>query len=258
MPVPDLEHLEGATREWNEIAQLDPYWAVLVEPSKKHGRWNNEAARAEFFRTGEVEVEEVLTAVRRLCSDLRQGRALDFGCGVGRLTRALATHFAACDGVDISEQMVLEARRANQDRANCRFHVNTSEHLGLFADDTFDFIYSAIVLQHVPDARVIDSYLAEFVRVLRPGGMLVFQLPSYIPWRRRLQPRRRLYSLLRSMGVSAPTLYNRFGFMPMRMTWLPENRVAAVLRQAGGTVLRAEPDGSAGPAIESRRYFVTK
>ena len=64
-----------------------------------------------------------------------------------------------------------------------------------------DFIYSRIVLQHVNSRYAVRSYLSEFARVLAPGGLLVFQLPSHIPIRHRVQPRPRTYSLLRGVGV---------------------------------------------------------
>jgi ubiquinone/menaquinone biosynthesis C-methylase UbiE len=100
-----------------------------------------------------------------------EASALDFGCGVGRATQALARRFAHCEGVDISLQMIEKAVAINQ-YPHCRYSVHSDTRLP-FADESFSFIYSNIVLQHVP-ARFSQQYLRDFVRVLAPGGVLVF------------------------------------------------------------------------------------
>jgi ubiquinone/menaquinone biosynthesis C-methylase UbiE len=87
--------------------------------------------------------------------------------------------------------MIRRAGELNADIGNCEFRVNREADLNCFDDSTFDMVYSFIVLQHVPGRWRIERYIEEFVRVLRPRGLLVFQLPSAIPWRHRIQPRRR-------------------------------------------------------------------
>jgi ubiquinone/menaquinone biosynthesis C-methylase UbiE len=99
------------------------------------------------------------------------GVALDFGCGVGRLTQAMARQFTSCVGIDISTQMIKNAESLNQHQ-HCSYLVVASPPLP-FADNTFSFIYTNIVFQHVP-RRYAVSYLHEFERVLKPGGILVF------------------------------------------------------------------------------------
>jgi len=92
----------------------------------------------------------VLECVRTL--DLRldqKSPALDFGCGVGRLTRAMAAYFPECCGVDISPTMVRLAQEFNQDVPQCRFMVNEKDQLEEFRDGYFGFIYTSIVLQHI-------------------------------------------------------------------------------------------------------------
>ena len=79
----------------------------------------------------------------------RRGRALDFGCGVGRLTQALATYFDEAVGVDIAPSMVKLAKRYNRFKARCVYYVNREADLRLFPDQQFDFIYTNIVLQHM-------------------------------------------------------------------------------------------------------------
>src|SRR5687767_8439812 len=86
---PALPAIERQGREWDELAELDPYWAICTAPDKRFGRWDRE----EFFATGEREVAEVLATAAELGLPRRHGAALDFGCGLGRLTRALAGRF---------------------------------------------------------------------------------------------------------------------------------------------------------------------
>ena len=97
--------------------------------------------------------------------------------------------------------MLARARELNQSFRNCQFILNTENHLEIFTDNTFDMVYTNKVLQHISSRKMIRDYLAEFLRVLKRGGLLVFQLLSYIPVRNRIQPRRRMYSWLRALGV---------------------------------------------------------
>jgi SAM-dependent methyltransferase len=110
-------------------------------------------------------------------ASVRPGRALDFGCGPGRLTQAMAGHFERVDGVDIAPGMIECARALNQAGHRCTYHLNATGDLRLFADATFDFVYSNITLQHM-EPRFSRCYIAEFTRVTRAGGVIVFQVPS--------------------------------------------------------------------------------
>ena len=241
-------------RDWEDLGDLDPCWAILAYPERRFGRWDHE----EFFRSGEAEIARLMVDIQRLGYPVRRERALDFGCGVGRLTRALAPHFRHCHGVDVSAPMIVAAGKLNAEFSNCQFVLNGHPDLRIFPDGHFDLIYSVLVLQHLPTRAAIAAYVADFARVLAPGGLLVCQIPSHIPLRRRLQPRRRLYGILRSLGVGPRVLYHRLGLFPMRMTSLPEQNVHALLTAAGARVLEARADAMASTAIDSRTYYVTK
>ena len=103
-------------------------------------------------------------------------RILEIGCGVGRLTRHLAAIFGDVDGIDVSGEMIREGRRRLRDLPNVRLHESNGVDLRTFADDSFDFAFSYIVFQHIPDKRVIESYLGEAARVLKPGAVFKFQV----------------------------------------------------------------------------------
>jgi SAM-dependent methyltransferase len=234
------------------LGDLDPCWAILSEPGTRYGGWD----LAKFFATGQAEIAAVMTLADRFALPKERHWALDFGCGIGRLTNALASRFGRVVGIDISESMIRRAAGLNQ-RVNCDFLVNTSESLP-FGSARFDFIYTAIVLQHILRQETIRQYISEFVRVLKPGGLIVMQLPSHIPLRRRIQLRRRVYSWLRAAGISERLLYNRFRLHPIPMNFLPEHEVTSILVLSGARILEARPDQRAGPHILSRTYFATK
>jgi SAM-dependent methyltransferase len=238
--------LEGQRRDWETLADADPLWAVLTDPARKGGRWEPE----EFLATGEAELADVLAAAGRLGLPATGAAFLDFGCGAGRITRAAAARFERAVGVDIAEGMVQTARRLNRDCRGAEFVVNTRPDLGLFADGTFDLAYSTIVLQHQPTRELAAGYLRELVRVVRPGGGLVFQLPTETSALHRLELSRRLYGLARRLGVSGEWLIRRTPLTPMRMISLPESHVRAILEGAGAELLHVEPLGAAGA-----RYF---
>ncbi len=223
-------------RDWDDLSRVDPLWAVLTSGEHRHGKWNLE----EFFQTGTDEISRVMQQAGRLGLPREKRTALDLGCGVGRLTRALARHFERCVGVDISDSMIAKARELHRAWPTCRFVPDASGDLGAFEDNSFDLVYSSIVLQHLPNPQLIESYIAEFIRVLAHGGLLVFQLPSQIPWKNRLQPRRRVYRLLRAIGAREDYLLNSLKLTPMRMNFVPERKVQLVVEACGGEILTVE------------------
>jgi SAM-dependent methyltransferase len=150
-------------------------WAILSDPQRSHNRWQGH--EDEFFASGKVDVDLLLADMERLRIELRPGRCLDFGCGIGRVSQALCEVFAEVDGVDIATSMIDAARTWNRRGDRCRYHVNKAHHLRLFDDATFDCVYSRIVLQHMAP-HLATTYIAEFMRVLRPGGVAFFQVPS--------------------------------------------------------------------------------
>lgn len=166
----DLQTLQ---QHWEAFAATDPLWAIRTDPTKRGGKWELEA----FFADGRAEIATVMASVDRVWKSMPRRRALDFGCGVGRLTQALCEHFDECDGVDISPSMITLADTYNRYAERCRYHLNERNDLTLFPDNSFDFVNTALVLQHM-EPQYSAKYLAEFLRVLAPGGLLVFQLPA--------------------------------------------------------------------------------
>jgi SAM-dependent methyltransferase len=193
-----MTSLKELQRNWEELAQIDPLWAICTDPNKRNRQWTQE----EFFATGHKEIKAVLGYAARvgLCID-KTSPALDFGCGVGRLSRALAEYFPECCGVDISPTMISMAQQLNRDCPRCYFQLNVDSQLERLQDNYFGFIYTSLVLQHIAPP-CSHQYIAELVRVLKSGGVLVFQVPetlranSITKARARLGLRSRLQSIL--------------------------------------------------------------
>jgi SAM-dependent methyltransferase len=166
--------LNWLTLHWERLARRDPYFAVLTDVDKRVDSRDIE----QFYRTGSEEIAAVLRRAGELGLTVPPRRALDFGCGVGRLTHALADRFDRADGVDISASMLRIARQRCRRPDRCHFHRNGTSDLALFGDGDFSFAYSTLVLQHM-EPPLIAGYVRELVRVLAADGLLVFQVPSH-------------------------------------------------------------------------------
>jgi SAM-dependent methyltransferase len=152
------------------LARRDPYWAVLTEERFRTAAMSPDGRRS-FFDGGEAHVRALFAAR----DDLLGGgfpprRALDFGCGVGRLLPSLARRCEQVVGVDVAPAMIAEAR------ANCRRLAISNAELACDGGEldsvagSFDFIHSVLVFQHLEPARG-ESVLARLCERLSPGGV---------------------------------------------------------------------------------------
>jgi SAM-dependent methyltransferase len=168
----DSNVLDRMRQDWNARAREDPHYYVAF------GR--REQDDAEFFATA----ADVLRGLRAEARHLRvPGRpfpaglkALEIGCGPGRIMRPLSADFAEIHGIDVSDEMIRLAREKLRGIPNAHvYHTRTSD-LSLFPDESFDFVYSYAVFQHIPSREVVLGYLADARRVLKPGGILRCQI----------------------------------------------------------------------------------
>lgn len=236
---------------WDALGRDDPLWAILSDADKKGRRWNTK----EFFATGAREVAALMADVRSLGNALGSRAALDFGCGVGRLTQPLAEHFAEVVGVDLSPSMIRLAQQYNRRPDRCRYSVNASPDLARFPTGSFDFVLSYLTLQHIPP-RYTKRYLREFVRVATRGGMLCFQLPSApaavsvalrVPvWRAKSAAR----ALLARIGLGNGARMAMYG--------ISCEAVGRVLREAGGRLVDVSRVDDFTPGWKGYRYMATK
>ena len=237
---------DDVRRDWIRLGEQDPLWAVYVSADKRGGRWDP----GQFLATGRADVAAVVAWLSRLGFGPRWDRVLDFGCGAGRLSQALAAHAGEVVGVDVSPPMLDMARRLDP-AGRCSFVLNPASDLGLFADGSFDLVYSELVLQHLP-APVIDGYLAEFVRVLAPGGVAVLQCTNRPLWTFKGLVWRLAPGWLVRLAQRAFLRYPA----PMRMTRYPASRLRSVVGSAGGAVVASETVDDRATHWRSTRFVI--
>ncbi|MFN7920757.1 MAG: methyltransferase domain-containing protein [Bryobacteraceae bacterium] len=155
--------------DWNRRATEDAHYYVAF------GRRNQDGE--EFFDTAREQVLGLELELKRLPpADPRSRRALEIGCGPGRLMRPMSRHFGEIHGVDISDRMVARARENLAGVPHAHPHHAPNSNLEAFASNSFDFVYSYAVFQHIPSREVVLGYLDEAQRILKPGGILRCQL----------------------------------------------------------------------------------
>jgi len=229
--------LLSSQKNWDELGKDDPLWVVLTHPDKKGGKWDV----GEFFATGRQEIGDVLAEIASLGLRLQHGSALDFGCGVGRLTQALTEYFDETHGVDISPSMIGHARRFSPVGTKCIFHVNIQSNLELCETNSFDFVYSNIALQHI-EPKYSLQYIGEFLRVLKPGGICVFQVRT-ATFLRRLFPE------------FIAEKYRRFKFRNepvIGIFGIPERLIVKVVKNAGGKIVKVTREKVPEPGVSWR------
>ena len=165
------QQLEKMRRDWDERAKENAKYYVATGKND----WSDD----EFFASGERTVaEEILTDMGNICqgrfpSDMR---VLEIGCGAGRVTRALAKLFGEVHAVDVSGEMVRLAAQAVSSFPRAYVYQNNGVDLSVIPDLAFDFAFSTIVFQHIPSRDIIEYYVKEVGRLMRPGGLFKFQV----------------------------------------------------------------------------------
>jgi ubiquinone/menaquinone biosynthesis C-methylase UbiE len=221
MSTSPSDPLADSAANWEIFAQEDPLWSILADPSKQGGRWEID----EFLATGEGDVVRAMAAIDGLGEPVARQAALDFGCGVGRLVFALARRFAEVAGVDAAPAMIARARQLNRMPERVRLVQSAAPALP-FADASFDFVHSHLVLQHIPTDAAL-GYVREFVRVLRPRGATYFTLPAQFA-----------HSAGRQANETRFTFAGRDAMMWMHA--VPVAEVATALESAGAVVERVD------------------
>jgi len=156
--------------DWNARAREDANYYVAF------GRRDQDDS--EFLSTAADVIRDLEGEIRRLPAEVpaAERRALEIGCGPGRLMRPMSRHFGEIHGIDVSDEMIAQAQRKLADIPWAHAHHASGSDLAQFPDDGFDFVYSYAVFQHIPSAEVVFSYLREVVRVLKPGGFARLQI----------------------------------------------------------------------------------
>jgi SAM-dependent methyltransferase len=165
------EQLQKMRADWDQRARENARHFV----DTANADWTDE----EFFASGEKTLaEEILTDLGNICQGKAPGemRVLEIGCGAGRVTRALGRFFGQVHAVDVSGEMVQLAKQALRDQPNAFVYQNNGKDLAVIPEIAFDFAFSSIVFQHIPSREIIENYVREVNRLLRPGALFKFQV----------------------------------------------------------------------------------
>jgi trans-aconitate methyltransferase len=173
-----------AALDWKTFGEQDPYFGVLSDP-KYAGRTLSEPLRTDFFHSGDDHVRNLIEVLEDGFGDITRGSALDFGCGVGRITQALAKEFDAVVGLDISPGMLAEARRNAQVSGFANVTYASSSDPVYLQPASHDLVHSYIVLQHIPVATG-EAIVEQLISAVKPGGIGARRNPAQL---REAQPR---------------------------------------------------------------------
>jgi len=256
-PLPD--DLSEIQKKWDRLGKLDPLYAIKVGimneqgewVSKDGGKWNLQ----DFFQTGIDEINAIMLQADQLQLKPPSQRALDFGCGIGRVTQALCNYFDSVDGVDIAPSMIDLANKYNTRGDRVHYFVNNKDSLEMFKDNSYDFIYSVEVLQHMrPEYQ--ENYLRELLRILSPGGLLVFELPSeYATLKQKILFNFTFQDIKWIHSLYWKSLFKQPLFAMMQFYVNPRSHVESFLLNQGAKHVYAIRNWR---SIVSYNYFVTK
>ncbi|MFN4295019.1 MAG: class I SAM-dependent methyltransferase [Thermoflexales bacterium] len=230
--------------DWNRRATLDAAHFICSE--------HDDLTWEAFWRSGEEDVARyLLPHLAQFHLDPSSLHALDFGCGIGRLSAALARRFKAVTAFDISGEMLLRGRAYLSELRNITWVQGNGVDLQPLADASHDVVFSYLTLQHVPSRKLALGYIDEFCRVLRPGGLICVQF-SY----RRAYWLRRFYVAARARLSRLPAVWRwlmpprwrrrRYGYEEvcametLMQHSLPPAQVAARARARGLTIVALE------------------
>jgi SAM-dependent methyltransferase len=233
--------LDRLRNTWETLGRDDPLWAVLSDPDRRGGRWELE----EFLDTGREHGELIRRIVHGAGLSLGE-RVLDFGCGVGRLSNAIAELGPRVVGVDIAGSMVEHARAVVRYPDRVDF-VHYDGRALPFPDDGFDSAVSLMVLQHARPVVQLGCLL-ELRRVVRPNGVLLLQIPSR---RRRPEPLHPAAYRARTELLDPPTAARSGERLTLRVrvtndsdhTWPADRRVNLGNHWWSGGAMLVQDDG---------------
>ena len=242
--------LKDVQKTYEDYGKDDPLYAVLSRKDTRDNKWDVD----EFFASGREEIADAMRHLAGLGVEVNKGRAMDFGCGVGRLTQALCEEFSEAVGVDISYSMIENAEKHNKFGDRCEYRVNTTDDLAQLGDTSFDFVYSNISLQHSPP-EASSKYIAEFFRILRSGGVALFQIPS--------GPRHapgllgaKIYSIKRG---PLRRFWKRIrGLPPVEIHYVNQSLVEEIIKASGGRLIDATQQGSVRGSRVSMLYCAVR
>jgi ubiquinone/menaquinone biosynthesis C-methylase UbiE len=163
-------YVKSMRKLWNSLNRKSTFG--FISHLEKGQEWD----KIEFHVTGIRFVDRMIERIEEYGEgEPSHSSILEIGCGVGRFLKPLACRFKYVCGVDISKQMIKSAKEYCASLPNIDFVLNDGMSLSHINDERFDYCVSAGVFQHITDSKVILSYIHEAIRVLKPGGLFLFQ-----------------------------------------------------------------------------------
>ena len=233
--------------EWEKFGKTDPYFGVITDEKFRRSNLTDDN-RKEFFRSGYDYIDHVLKKIREhIDPNYTVKKALDFGCGVGRLVIPLAKLAENVTGVDVSDSMLAEANKNCEERSirNAAF-VKSDDNLSLL-DGKFDFVHSFIVFQHIPVSRG-ELIFKNLLSHVKDGGVCVIHftyakdyhinINKLVRWGKKYIPLLEYFSnLVRGKDLTAPQ---------MQMNPYDLNRLFFIIQKANVSEIYVEYSNHGG------------
>jgi len=247
-------------KDWERFGKEDPYYGVLTD--ERYRRTNlSQENKSAFFASGEQYVMNLWQTVKsHISDDFAPRRALDFGCGVGRLVIPFAKRIDEVTGVDVSDSMLSEARH------NCEGHgldnvilIKTDDQLSGLSGQ-YDFVHSLIVFQHIPVARGVKIF-ERLLRVMAKGAVGVMQFTYGKERPEKAWARFAKNHIPFAANVANLVRGRPFAYPDMQMNSYDLNLLLASLQRAGIRQLHVEftnHGGELGVILYLRKQKLTK
>jgi SAM-dependent methyltransferase len=155
-------------RDWDERARRDAFHYIAS--------WRKDWDAGAFLASGQEDFAKLVRPVLERCGIRTGGRVMaELGCGAGRMTGEFARHYGRVIAADLSEEMLARARRLHGEQKNILWLRIAGSDLACLGSGSVEFVFSYLVLQHLPEEKLALAYIREMLRILRPGGAFLFQ-----------------------------------------------------------------------------------
>ena len=159
--------------DWNARANYDVKFSIrAVDSQTEKDFWDSGLVDSEFIIGRNTNRYDMIMQSR----DPKNLKALEIGCGIGRILIPMTGIFGEVIGVDVSDEMVKLGKEKISNIKNCKILENSGSDLSFLEDNYFDFCYSFIVFQHIPEKSIVAGYITEVSRILKPNGVFRFQV----------------------------------------------------------------------------------
>ena len=240
-----LSFFQHVQRTWTTLGETEPHWSVLSDEQFKQANLTEHIQ--EFMLSGRDEIDRLFDLLDGKNIALPpQSTCIEYGCGVGRVTRWLSERFSRVVACDISDSHIQLASKyvADEGRNNVSFNA-----IGSIEDmenlPPAEFFYSVLVLQHNPPP-IIEVIVSGLANALKPGGYGLFQVPTHCEG----------YSF--SVRQYLARLANPVAERSIEMHLLPKDRAFNLIHDMGCIPVDVIEDGWAGPEYESFRFLIHK